>query len=343
MKKLINRLISFVLLDVILISSMIFSAFGQNNLSNEEFMIKLADEIVIITDSAKTQQELNQITYENLDLFITEIQKQRSDIPDIEIAKFILQYTNQQSENLPSDIILRALESKEIVTQTDYIKVDNDGKQTQITQQEIKSELMADMNQATVSPQSSWTSSNGYMQIDTTCVHTKTQGSNRYYTVSATARWLRMPVCHFEDVLVIAHTGNFDASVKEFGYKYQTNSCCNTNFKYNYSMSFPNENISFDYPSSTGTALRFKLTSPWKATCSLPILGHIRMTKSISAYLTYGIIVNGKGVLNVRSAYCHKKIAVGSIGISCQSGGISFSLAGAKDEYNARPLTINVT
>ncbi len=343
MKKITNRLISFVLLVDILILSTTFSVFGQNNLSNEEFMISLANEIVVITDNFIEQQESHQITYENLDMFISEIQSQRSDIPDIEIAKFVLQYTNQQSENLPQDVMLRALESKEAVTQTDYIKVDNNGVQTQITQQEIKSELMADMDQATISPQSSWTSSNGYMKIDTTCVHTKTQGSKRYYTVSVTATWLKMPLFHFEDVLVIAHTGNFDDSVREFGYKYQTNSCCSTNFKYNYSMNFPNKYISFDYPSSTGTALRFEIESPYAATCSLPTLYHLRMTKSISAYLTYGIIVNGAGILNVRSAYCHKKIALGSIGVSCETGSISFSLAGAKDEYNARPLTINVT
>lgn len=140
-----------------MILSTTFSVFGQNNLSNEEFMIKLANEIVVVTDNFSKQQELHQITYKNLDLLISEIHSQCSDIPDIEIAAFVLQYTNQQSETLPQDIMLRALESKEVVTQTDYIKVDSNGVQTQITQQEITSELMADMNQATISPQSSWT------------------------------------------------------------------------------------------------------------------------------------------------------------------------------------------
>lgn len=126
-------------------------------MSNEEFMIKLANEIVVVTDNFSEQQELYQITYKNLDLLISKIHSQCSDIPDIEIAEFVLQYTNQQSETLPQDIMLRALESKEVVTQTDYIKVDSNGVQTQITQQEITSELMADMNQATISPQSSWT------------------------------------------------------------------------------------------------------------------------------------------------------------------------------------------
>lgn len=108
-------------------------------------------------------------------------------------------------------------------------------------------------------------------------------------------------------------------------------------------MNFPNGNISFDYPSATGTALRFKLVSPLSATCYRPVITHVRATTSISAYLTYGIIVNGTGVLNVRSAYCHKRITIGSIGVSCEKGNISFSLTGAKDEYNARPLTIDVT
>ncbi len=113
--------------------------------------------------------------------------------------------------------------------------------------------------------------------------------------------------------------------------------------KHNDSTDFPHGNLSLDYPSVTGAAIRFKLHG--LDTCSKPTVGHLRRVQSISAYLTYGIVFDGTGALNVQGAYCHKKLSAGSIGTGFSSGSVSFSLSvvGTKDDYCARPITIQVS
>lgn len=339
MKKYCKKVMAFIISTTLLSLSVSFSSFAEKDFSAEDYMRSLAEQTISIV--TETIDNSTQITYKNIDTFIEKTHCLYPAVSDLEIAKFVLQYTNQGTENLPDEIILRAIESKEVTTREDYIAVDASGAQTSLSIQELQQALATEACEETISPQDVWISSNGYMKIETVCSFTKKQGEQRYYTVSARAEWLKMPVCFFEDVLAIAHTGKFDDSYPEFGYKYQDNICCESVYKHNLSTNFPTKDISFDYPSATGTALRFKLQAPLN--CYKPVIAHIKMAKSISAYLIYGIIVDAPGTLNVKSAYCHKEVAVGSIGISCVSGGISFSLSGFKHDYNARILTVNVT
>lgn len=333
-----KKTVSFIISTIIFMTSLIFPSFAQADISPQDSMHQLAEQTISVVHDAVDDSA--QTTYKNIDVFIDKAHYLYPDISDLEIAEFVMQYTGQSTENLPDEIVLRALESKEVTIRTDYIEVDSSGKQTLLSQQELQLALVEDICQETVSPQDIWISSNGYMKIETICTFKSRQGIHRYYTVSAKADWLKMPVCFFEDVLAIAHTGYFDADVQEFGYKYQTNTCCGTSYKHNLSTNFPTKDISFDYPSTTGTALRFKLQIP--QTCTVKTIAHVNRAQSISAYLTYGIIVDEAGTLNVKSAYCHKEVALGSISISCISGSISFSLAGFKHDYNARIVKTDV-
>ena len=338
MKKQSKQMLSLIIAVLFLMLSLAFSSFAEEDVSVQDSMLRLAEQSIFVT--SEMVDNSYETTYKVIDCFIEQMRCAYPDVSDLELAVFILQFTHQSVENLPDKIILRALEAKEIVTQTEYIQVDSSGGQTILSLQELQCALTEELYSETITPQDTWTSSNGYMKIETVCTFTKKVGEKRYYTVSAKADWLKMPICFFEDVLAIAHTGKFNDEVKEFGYKYQNNICCGTVLKYNDSTNFPHGKLSLDYPSTTGTALRFKLQKP--INCNRSVLAHFKAAQSISAYLTYGIIVEQAGILNVRSAYCHKEVAVGSIGVSCTSGGISFSLAGLKHDYNARIITVNV-
>lgn len=333
-----KKTVSFIISTIIFMTSLIFPSFAQTDISPQDSMHQLAEQTISVVHDAVDDSA--QTTYKNIDAFIDKVYYLHPDISDLEIAEFVMQYTGQSTENLPDEIVLRALESKEVTKRTDYIEVDSSGNQTLLSQRELQQKLTEEMYQETVSPQDVWTSPNGYMQIETICTFTKRIGDNRHYTISAKADWLKMPVCFFEDVLAIAHTGKFDSAFQEFGYKYQTNVCCDSSYKHNLSTNFPTKDISFDYPSTTGTALRFQLKAPLN--CNKSTIAHIKRAKSISAYLMYGIIVENPCVLNVKSAYCHKEVSLGSISINCTSGGISFSLAGFKHDYNARIVTVDV-
>lgn len=340
MKKYCKKVMAFIISTTLLSLSVSFSSFAEKDFSAEDYMRSLAEQTISIV--TETIDNSTQITYKNIDTFIEKTHCLYPTISDLEIAKFVLQYTNQGTENLPDEIILRAIESKEVTTQEDYIAVDASGAQTLLSLQELQQALTKDICQETISPQDVWTSPDGYMKIETVCTFTKRQGEQRYYTISAKAEWLKMPVCLFEDVLAIAHTGRFNASVSEYGYKYQNNMCCGNVFKHNDCTDFPHGNLSLDYPSVTGAAIRFKLHS--LDTCSKQVIAHLRTVQSIYAYLTYGIVFDGTGTLNVQGAYCHKQLAAGSIGASFSGGSVSFSLSlvGTKKDYCARPMTIRV-
>lgn len=341
MKKQYKQIVSFIISIIIFMTSLIFPSFAQEDILPQDYMNRLAEQTISVVYDVIDGS--TQTTYKNIDTFIENVQCLYPDTSDLEIAQFVMQYTNQSTDNLPDEIVLRALEAKEVTTRIDYIEVDASGNQTLISQQELQQALTEDIRQETISPQDIWVSSNGYMQIETTGTLRNRLMGKRYYTVSAKADWLKMPVCFFEDVLAIAHTGKFDDSVKEFGYKYQNNKCCGTVIKYNDSTDFPHGNLSLDYPSSTGAAIRFKLKSPYTTPqCGRNSITHLRFATYISAYLTYGIVVDGTDTLNVQGAYCHKKIALGSIGASYSNGSVSFSLSivGTKDDYNARSITL---
>lgn len=339
MKNTVKRMLSCMVLIIVIVTMCASPVFAETNYSTEAVLKRIAEEF--ISFNCNDVDGIPQTTYKNIDTFINEVRCQRPEIPELEIAKFILCYTQQGIDNLPDEIILQALEAKEITTNTSYIKVDENGTQYTLTQQELQEAIQGEFVQEIASPLSTWTSDNGYMKIDTTCTFRRKEGINRYFTISAKAEWLKMPVCFFEDVLTIGHTGSFDDTYSEFGYKYQNNVCCGNVTKYNCSTNFPNSNISLEYPATTVAAIRFKLQAPLK--CSNPQLAHLKYAQSISSYIIYGIIFDRAGTLNVQGAYCHQQIGVDGISIGISGGDVSFSFKGIKKDYKARTLTVQVT
>lgn len=325
---------------VFLVCVLPVTAVDQENMDYD--LQALADSsIEMICNEADTSQ----MTYKNIEEFIRRARDVYPSVSDLDLAKFILTYTQQGYENLPDDIILRALDSKEVANVREYFEVDENGNQSSISKQKLQSVLVNEalQSQKAVSP-TAWTSPNGYLEIETNYTKTHQSGLNNYYTISARARWLKMPICFFEDVLAIGHAAVYDDSVKPFGYRYQTNSCCGNEVRFNDSTTFPHSSLSLDYPDINGAVLRFKLYSPYSAQCQVKKIAHLKYAHSISSYITYGIISHGTAPFNIRSAYGHKELAVGSVDVSFsvigQDVSIGFSVGGYVKSYNAEPLTI---
>lgn len=55
-----------------------------------------------------------------------------------------------------------------------------------------------------------FTSTDGYMQLDTSYSLKKTVGSNKYFSVWTYATWIKWPAVALNDVLVLSTTGTFD-------------------------------------------------------------------------------------------------------------------------------------
>lgn len=336
-----KKLVSFLLICSVFISLFTFQSTAANESDNEHDLQRLANSAINIV----CNESISQTTYGNIEAFIEIVHSEQLDVSDLDLAKFLFTYTKQGYENLPDEIIVQILSAKEITIASEYIKVDENGNSHSASEQEVQNALTEEALSCLSAVDSTWTSSNGYMQIQTTYWRTRTSGMSTYYTIAAKARWLKMPVCFFEDVLAIGHAATFDSSVKEFGYRYQTNTCCGTKFLHNNSTNFSHSSLTLDYPEVNGAALKFKLYSPFLKKCGGHI-PHIQGCDSIESYLMYGIVHTGTTSFNIRSAYAHEKVAIGSVDVSFsvsqsdKSIGIGFSLVGFMDDYNARPVTI---
>lgn len=279
------------------------------------------------------------ITYKNIDEFVNAADS--LDINNLELAEFIMNYTGQDCTALSENDILECLGFQEISVTDEYIKVSEEGEIEYISEKEAEFQILQEqLNEKT---RATWTSSNGYMKITTTYSLNKTVSNKKYYVITATAKWLKMPVCFFEDVLTIGHTGTYDSSYTGSGYLSQTLSCCTSNKSYYDSATNAanGDNVEFEYPTTSTAAIRFNLMGTSAYQCSNTISSHSKAITAISAQIKYRIIVNTGSSVNIQGAYCHKQIAVGSISISITSGSVGFSLAGSKKDYKAEPITIN--
>ena len=321
MKKFINTIL--IIAFILIVPFNIYA----NQKSDNQSIILIADEI--INKEISYSQNSTAITYKNIESFINYIKENIENISEIEY------------DGLSEEIILETLNYKEITVSTNYIRVSNDGTLSYISksnaERAIKNEYLYE-----ISPNATWNSDNGYMKITTTGSLTKTTASEAYYTVATKATWLKIPICSYEDVLTIGHTGIYDSSAAKEGYLEETCKCCKLSKSYKYTTA-NSKYVKFDYSSGiTSAAIRFKLL-PASYTCDMSLTDYTRSLTSINAYLKYGIIVDRNKSFNIQGAYCHKQVSLGSIGFSVSSKGVpsfSISIVGSIKPYCAEPITI---
>ncbi len=330
-----KRILSIIFAMLLIISSLPICVFASEPIDANSL-----DEIA--NGTIEIQMDDNVILYKNIDCFVETVKETFPEINDIDIAKFILDYSKKDYSNFSDDMILEAISYKEIYVSEEYIKVTDYGEVEYLSKEEAEKAIRLEKINENLS-RASWTSPNGYMKITTTASHNKTSGNKKYYIIDSKATWLQMPVCFFKDVFVLNHTGTYDDSYTGTGYLSETLNCCTSskNYKDTATTAKNGSNVVFEYPNTNVAAIRFGLVSSSGYTCNRITSGsHSRAVSGIESYIKYRIIVNSGSSANVQGAYCHKQVSVGSIGIGITSGSVSFSLAGSKKEYKASPITI---
>jgi hypothetical protein len=327
-----------IIIALIVVTVPNFQAFALSVNDTKSLETIAESTIEIVNDNSGT------VTYKNIEDFITEVKKSISDISDIELSKFILDYTRQDYEGLPDKIILNTLNYKEIILADEYIMVSEKGDVASISQKKAE-RLIAKEKARKATSNKAWTSDNGYMKITTSASLIKKSGNKLYYQIATKCNWLKPPLLFFKDVVALHHTGTFDDSYEVYGYLYENVKCCTTTYndRYETKNGKSASNIKIEYPQVSVANTRFKLVSTSGYTCTKQVSQHAKIINNIEAYLSYGIILKKDNAYNVQGAYCHKQISAGSIGVSVSAGGISFSMSikGSKKDYNAKPITVN--
>lgn len=267
-------------------------------------------------------------TFNQLDHFVEIAKSTYPELSDYEIATFLLDYTNQEYHDLPTDQILIFLTYDNITISNSYIRVDGEG-DTHISSIEAI-------------PYSDWESTDGYMKISTGYTHKKTVGKEKYYTVWARATWIKFPAIALQDAFAIGTTGTFDDSFDEFATVSQTYFCPKCNNR----LTFENRRVTkaspVDYDLSLNynnfvPAINFEALVPRCDLCHEHAKDHY-----FSAYLTYGVIADTS--VNIQAGYGHTTIGLGDVSISIDNNGTpSFSIAGFKSHvvpYVARAVTL---
>ena len=351
MKK--NCRIIAVILSVAMLLSMNIVASAEDGSNYEEIVNSLnliANETIEVETQVENEYSLK--TYKNIQDFVNEAEEQIPNISKSDIGKFLIEYTGQgNSEELPDNILVETADFFEIAVQEEYLQVTPNGS-VPVSEMEAMSAIQSDfISNDTISPMANWTSSDGYMSIETTYSLSKTSGNKKYYVVSAKANWLKEPAFTLKDVICISNTATFDDSYNDFTYYKQSHSCYRNGMLHNTSNksshkyadgSGQGSMVEFFYNSTNGVGARVDIQGYGCANAGEPGQHTFEMNY-MEAYIRYRIICNTGNSYNIQGAYSHAEMGVGSIGLSISSGGvgISFSYAGSKSDFKARPVTIN--
>lgn len=285
----------------------------------------LAENIIQIA-VAEDQDGFISTTYTDLDIFVNAVRENHSNISELNIAEFIMQYTQQEYEGLPDDQILSILEFDNITSTCSYVRIDNNG--------------TSHVSPVDALPYASWTSNDGYMKITTNYSYDKSVGNNKYYVVWATANWIKMPAVRMEDSFTLGTSGTFDDSYSEFAYVTQNSHCANcpkdiSNYREVSSTDLSDDDLELKYSSYT-PYITFDLSEPRCSSCVGPTGNTM-----ILCYLKYRISCTGN--VNVQATYAHKTFGIGDITLSVSTSGIpdfSVPFGTTITEYTARAITV---
>lgn len=339
------------ILSIILCMCLVMSCYHINVLaSNPSNMEEVAfNTINILTTDG---QEYSTKTYSNIDNFVLNIKKQFPNISDIEIGKFLIEFTGQGSaENFPDNILIETTTFSEITVQEEYMKIDSNGETSSVNKTEaLKNSVLENIRFSQLNSRASWTSDDGYIKIQTSYSLSKTSGTKKYYVISAKVNWLKLPSFTFKDVICIANTATYDDTYNDYAYYKQSISCCNGSKLVHYTEESMCEKyadgtgsgVTLIYPSVNGVGARVDLKSFVCAYGSEPGV-HTKKLNYMESYIRYRIICTSGNSYNIQGAYSHAELGLGSIGLSISASGasISFSFAGSKSDFFAQPVTIH--
>ena len=148
----------------------------------------------------------NETTYANLQEFYLEAREVLPSVSDMDLAKSVLDFTNQPYDDLSEKSILETLDFLEITTTEQFFHVKED------SAEEVSLEDIVQIESESVSPLATWTDDDGYIKIVTTASKVDSTTSDIPFILTARATWLKYPVFRFTDTFAITYGGTFDDS-----------------------------------------------------------------------------------------------------------------------------------
>lgn len=307
MKKLISVLLTITLVFIIPVQASAAMAEKAPTLKS------IADETIY--KSADLTYENSSITYSGIDVFVDEAHAKLPNISNAEITEFLVGYTGQSKLNISEKEANTYLNSKEIVIDNRFVKVDEYGTETKLDKEEIAAELDKEKFSIALSK---YKSNNEYLEF-TTIIARQSDVTDGYvdYRVGAYATWLTMPKWHLTDLLFIDFSDNasFDSSQEIYGKLEETIRCHDIESHYKTQVwnseskpdYFTNKNVRINN-SYRGGAIEFKLKPAISIECNCNALIHRKKLTSICAFVSFGISVKAGEDFVIQPVYCHTKL-----------------------------------
>lgn len=324
-------------------------------LPNANALSSLASQHILITEEA------DGTTYSNLQEFYSAAREYYPTISDYELAAFTFTYVQPETafllETLSQETILDYLTALSVTTDSTIMRVSSDGSVNVATLGEIQG-----LSEHTVlNPNGTSVTSDGYIEFYTTKVQKSMVGTDRKYTLSATARWLVFPNERYTDTLAITYGGVFDDSVTITAnhYNYGVCSQCGSVKRLNESISYgipasgsspqdleTSNYMSFDYSTSNAVGVQTDLVrlSCFHANSNETPINYLE-ERNLYTTMSIGVLVSNTS--ETKAAYAHTKVDV-SVDISATASGTSitpvFSITAnwKTTNYTAPPLTLPV-
>lgn len=304
------------LLPVILALTMVImlpvQAFAMT-VDENAILQSIADETIYkIADVTNTPET---VTYRNIDKFVDEVRAKLPSIEDAELADFLVEYTEQDKTAVTDEVALTYLDAKEIVISDRFIKMDENGNETELSRQEIVAEIDREMMPFIANK---YKSENGYLQLKIVVARQSDVGDVYVdYRVGAYATWLKMPKCHQTDTLIIDfdhQNAVFDSTKPVYGKLEETITCHGVESHYKSQVwktddapdYFTNKNVMVDN-GYWGGAIQFKLMPARKVKCDCGSFFHKKKLTSIQAFVSCGIAVKAGDDFTVWAAYGHTR------------------------------------
>lgn len=322
------------ILSFFLVISILFSLSSTSYASNS-YAIELneiANKTIYLTQEVQ-DSDARVTTYNNISSFFEMAHSLYPNLSDEQFASFVIEYIGQDSSALSEEDLHNVLQYESISTSSSFFKITQDGEFQELSEEEM---LM---------PLDIFTSTDGYMQLDTSYSLKKTVGSNKYFSVWTYATWIKWPAVALNDVLVLSTTGTFDSSVNEIAYVSQIFKCnglsnCpqNTTRYRNVSKNKPvMDDLTLKYSNFT-PYISFTPISPRCDYCT----GGMGQAKDVyfKAYLSYGIITSN--TCNIQAHYGHTTVGITNIQVSIKDGAVNITpgLAAIVQTYIARAVTV---
>ena len=336
-------------LSTILCLSMVFvmsaTAFaGGRNPCNLQ---SLANEYITVSSTE------NETIYSNIQEFYAAAHAELPSVSDIDLAKAVMERTNQDYSDMTNDVILEALDFTEITSVEEVYRTLEDGTVEVLTIEEAQAIL-----DNPVAPMAEWESDDGYMKL-ISYASAGTKGDyGTPFTLSCTARWLKYPSYRLTDTLAIVYGGTFDDSYTIHSTLKETGSCseCGKAFSWDEEESYGKEKgnntphfitnssmieLDFGQAQAIGAKHDIKIISCVHLLAGTPV--NCASTTKMESYIRFRVLCNS--TTEARAAYAHTKLT-GTISISgcISSTGVSPTFSGVLSiiaaKYTASPHTL---